>query len=98
MYTMKKIFDFIMTAGLVCACSQPVVLSSGDEYVLDRWTLNQEGADVCYDVDVPSTVAGALVGNPDCIVVQPLTEQETNEPVTPPAGGDDEGEGEGSGT
>ena len=60
MYTMKKIFDFIMTAGLVCACSQPVVLSSGDEYVLDRWTLNQEGTDVCYDVEVPSTVAGAL--------------------------------------
>ena len=44
-------------------------------------------------------VYGGVVGNPDCIVVQPLTEQETPVvPDTPPAGGDDEGEGEESGT
>lgn len=41
-------------------------------------------------------VYGGVVGNPDCIVVQPLTEQETDEPttpdepVTPPAEDEDE--------
>lgn len=49
-----------MTACLICACTQPVVLGSGDELLLDRWTLNQEGTSTCYDVEVPSTVAGAL--------------------------------------
>ena len=41
-------------------------------------------------------VYGGVVGNPDCIVVQPLTSQEVtpDEPVTPPT--EDEGEGEGS--
>lgn len=49
-----------MTAGLLCACTQTVVLNSGDEYTLDRWTLSQDGTSMSYDVEVPSTVAGAL--------------------------------------
>ena len=49
-----------MTAGLLCACAQTVVLDNGGEYLLDRWTLNQEGTSISYDVEVPSTVAGAL--------------------------------------
>ena len=58
---MKKILSFIFTAAVLCGCVQTVVLSSGDEYILDRWSLNQEGSDVSYDVEVPSTVAGVLV-------------------------------------
>ena len=49
-----------MAAGLLCACTQTIVLNSGDEHMLDRWTLNQEGTETYYDVQVPSTVAGAL--------------------------------------
>ena len=49
-----------MAAGLLCACTQTVVLNNGDEYSLDRWTLNQEGTETYYDVEVPSTVAGVL--------------------------------------
>ena len=49
-----------MAAGLLCACNQTVVLNSGDDYVFDQWTLNQEGTETYYDVEVPSTVAGAL--------------------------------------
>lgn len=56
---MKKII-LIMAAGLLCACTQTIVLNSGDEHMLDRWTLNQEGTETYYDVQVPSTVAGAL--------------------------------------
>ena len=43
-------------------------------------------------------VYGGVVGNPDCIVVQPLTEQETDTPVVPDTPSEDEGEGEGEGT
>ena len=57
---MKKTFNLIMAAGLLCACTQTVVLNNGDEYSLDRWTLNQEGTKTYYDVEVPSTVAGVL--------------------------------------
>ena len=57
---MKKSITMIMAAGLLCACSQTVVLDNGGEYLLDRWTLNQEGTSMSYDVEVPSTVAGAL--------------------------------------
>ena len=57
---MKKTFNLIMAAGLLCACTQTVVLNNGDEYSLDRWTLNQEGTETYYDVEVPSTVAGVL--------------------------------------
>ena len=57
---MKKAITMIMTAGLLCACAQTVVLDNGGEYLLDRWTLNQEGTSISYDVEVPSTVAGAL--------------------------------------
>ena len=57
---MKKAFNLIMAAGLLCACTQTVVLNNGDEYSLDRWTLNQEGTETYYDVEVPSTVAGVL--------------------------------------
>lgn len=57
---MKIIFNLIITAGLLCACTHTVVLGSGEEYSLDRWTLNQEGTETFYDVEVPSTVAGVL--------------------------------------
>ena len=57
---MKKTIDLIMAAGLLCACTQTVVLKNGDEYALDRWTLHQEGTETFYEVEVPSTVAGAL--------------------------------------
>jgi exo-1,4-beta-D-glucosaminidase len=57
---MKKTINLIMAAGLLCACNQTVVLNSGDDYVFDQWTLNQEGTETYYDVEVPSTVAGAL--------------------------------------
>ena len=57
---MKKILNFIMAAVLLCSCTQTVVLGPGSDYVLDKWTLNQEGTEEYYDVDVPSTVAGAL--------------------------------------
>ena len=52
--------NLIMTTGLLCACTQTVVLNSGDEYLLDRWTLSQEGSGILHEVEVPSTVAGAL--------------------------------------
>ena len=57
---MKKTINLIMAAGLLCACGQTVVLNSGDDYTFDQWTLNQEGTETYYDVEVPSTVAGAL--------------------------------------
>lgn len=57
---MKMILNFIMAAVLLCSCTQTVVLGPGAEYVLDKWTLNQEGTEEYYDVEVPSTVAGAL--------------------------------------
>lgn len=49
-----------MGAALVCACTAPVVLNQGDEVILDKWTLSQEGNSKTYDVEVPSTVAGVL--------------------------------------
>lgn len=49
-----------MAAGLLCACAGPVSLENGGEFVLDSWTLNQEGSLQHYDVEVPSTVAGVL--------------------------------------
>ena len=57
---MKRTLNLIMAAGMLCACSTPVSLENGGEFILDSWTLNQEGSVKHYDVDVPSTVAGAL--------------------------------------
>lgn len=59
---MKKIFGFIMASLLLCCCRQEesLVLHPGDEYIIDKWTLSQEGSETSYDVEVPSTVAGVL--------------------------------------
>lgn len=57
---MKKTLNLIMAAGLLCACTEAVRLDSGDELVLDAWTLSREGGKAVYDVEVPSTVAGVL--------------------------------------
>ena len=57
---MKKILSVIMGAALVCACTAPIALNQGDEVILDKWTLSQEGNSKTYDVEVPSTVAGVL--------------------------------------
>ena len=57
---MKKTLTLLAAASLLCACSQTVTLKSGEEYTFDKWTLNQEGSDKTYDVEVPSTVAGVL--------------------------------------
>ena len=57
---MKKTLSVILGAALVCACTAPVALNQGDEVILDKWTLNQEGDSRTYDVEVPSTVAGVL--------------------------------------
>ena len=45
---------------MLCACAHTITLDSGEEHAFDRWTLNQEGSSKIYDVEVPSTVAGAL--------------------------------------
>lgn len=59
---MKKIFGFIMAALLLCCCKQEesLILHPGEEYIITEWTLNQEGSETSYDVEVPSTVAGVL--------------------------------------
>ena len=57
---MKKTLTLFAAASLLCACAEPVVLNSGEEHSFDKWTLNQEGSATTYDVEVPSTVAGAL--------------------------------------
>ena len=57
---MKKTLNLIMAASLLCACAEPIVLNGGGEYTFDKWTLNQEGTEECYEVEVPSTVAGVL--------------------------------------
>ena len=57
---MKKTLSVVLGAALVCACTVPVTLNPGDGIILDKWTLNQEGESRIYDVEVPSTVAGAL--------------------------------------
>ena len=57
---MKNTLKLILAAALLCACTEAVHLNSGDELILDAWTLSQEGSKVVYDVEVPSTVAGVL--------------------------------------
>ena len=57
---MKNTLKLILAAALLCACTENVHLVSGDELILDAWTLSQEGSKVVYDVEVPSTVAGVL--------------------------------------
>ena len=49
-----------MAAAVMCACSEIICLEKGDELLLEKWTLTQDGSDVTYDVTVPCTVAGAL--------------------------------------
>lgn len=57
---MKRTINLIMTASMLCACAGPVSLENGGEFVLDSWKLNKEGSLKHYDVEVPSTVAGAV--------------------------------------
>ena len=57
---MKKTLTLLAAASMLCACAQTITLNSGDEHTFDRWTLSQEGSNKTYDVEVPSTVAGAL--------------------------------------
>ena len=59
-YIMKKTLTLFALASLLCACAETVTLSNGEEHILDRWTLNQEGSSETYEVEVPSTVAGVL--------------------------------------
>ena len=47
-------------ACLLCGCAEANKAEECAEYTLGSWTLNQEGSDVYYDVEVPSTVAGVL--------------------------------------
>ena len=49
-----------MAAAVMCACSEIICLEKGEELLLEKWTLAQDGSDVTYDVTVPCTVAGAL--------------------------------------
>lgn len=57
---MKRTINLIMAASMLCACAGPVSLENGGEFVLDSWKLNKEGSLKHYDVEVPSTVAGAV--------------------------------------
>ena len=57
---MKKTLTIFLSAGLLCACAGIKAQKAGDELVLDKWTLSQEGSEQVYEVSVPSTVAGAL--------------------------------------
>lgn len=57
---MKKTIYLIMAAAMLCACTESISLKNGGEYILEDWTLNQEGTLNHYDVKVPSTVAGEL--------------------------------------
>ena len=57
---MKKTLTLFAAAAMLCACAETISLNEGGEYTLDKWTLNQEGSAKTYDVEVPSTVAGAL--------------------------------------
>jgi hypothetical protein len=59
-YIMKKTLTLFAIASLLCACAETVTLSNGEEHILDRWTLNQEGSSETYEVEVSSTVAGVL--------------------------------------
>lgn len=59
---MKKVLGFMMIVVLLCSFRQAesIVLNRGEEYILDKWSLCQEGSETSYDVTVPSTVAGSL--------------------------------------
>lgn len=57
---MKRTINLIMAASMLCACAGHVSLENGGEFVLDSWKLNKEGSLKHYDVEVPSTVAGAV--------------------------------------
>lgn len=57
---MKKILNVFMAAGLLCGCTDSVVLDPGGEFLLDKWTLCADGMETYHDVEVPSTVAGVL--------------------------------------
>ena len=58
--TMKKTLTLFLSAGLLCACAGIKAPKVGEDLILDKWTLSQEGSEQVYEVDVPSTVAGAL--------------------------------------
>ena len=51
---MKNTLKLILAAALLCACTEAVHLDSGDELILDAWTLSREGSREVYDVEVPS--------------------------------------------
>ncbi len=57
---MKKNLMLIFSAMILCSCAETISLNKGDEIIFDKWTLCQENTDKIYDVQVPSTVAGAL--------------------------------------
>ena len=57
---MSKILNTLIAAAVVCGCTDAVCLEKGEEILIEKWTMNQEGSDVMYDVVVPCTVAGAL--------------------------------------
>ena len=60
MIVMKKNLMLIFSAMILCSCAETISLNKGDEIILDKWTLCQENTDKIYEVQVPSTVAGAL--------------------------------------
>lgn len=60
MIVMKKNLMLIFSAMILCGCAETISLNKGDEFIFDKWTLCQENTDKIYDVQVPSTVAGAL--------------------------------------
>ena len=47
---MKKTLNLFLAAGMLCACAEPVHLDSGDELILDSWTLSQEGSNVAREI------------------------------------------------
>lgn len=57
---MKKNLMLILCMVVLCSCAETISLNKGDEIILDKWTLRQEDSGKIYDVQVPSTVAGAL--------------------------------------
>lgn len=60
MIVMKKNLMLILGTVILCGCAETISLNNGDEIIFDKWTLCQENTDKIYDVQVPSTVAGAL--------------------------------------
>ena len=60
---MKRFFNIMAAAAMLCACTEQIALNNGESALLGDWTLNQEGCTEIYDAAVPSTVAGVLMDN-----------------------------------